>query len=164
MRVSGHEHGKRSKIGGWPLATAILAVLVFLFFVRHILTPFVLAATLAFILTPPIDWAQRRLHMPRWLIATVFSAVIIAIVVVPMVLYGTTAAHSMAQVGTQLPQLVHNYVHALANIAHSDFGLSVDADHVSSIVLERGQGLLQSSTVLSAAGYGVGLLSLSFCF
>ena len=35
--------------------------------------------------------------------------------------------------------------------------MSVDADNVSSIVLEREQGLLQSSTVLSAAGFGVGL-------
>ena len=104
MRDSGHEDGKRSKIGGWPLATAILAILVFLFFVRRILTPFVLAAALAFILTPPIDWARRRLRLPRWLIATVFYAVIIAVVMVPIVLYGAAAAHSMARVGTQLPR------------------------------------------------------------
>ncbi len=51
----------RSKVGGWPLATAIAVVLVFLFFVREILLPFILAAAIAFVLTPVIDHSAKRL-------------------------------------------------------------------------------------------------------
>ncbi len=164
MRDSGHDNGKRSKIGGWPLAVAIATVLVFLFFVRHILTPFVLAAALAFVLTPPIDWLGSRLNVPRWTVATAFYAIVLAIVIMPTILYGATVANDMAQVSTQLPQMVHKYVNELANVGRSALGVSINVDKVSGIILDRGRGLFQTNTMLSFAGYGVGWVFGFFLF
>jgi predicted PurR-regulated permease PerM len=133
MRDSGHDSARRPKIGGWPLAVSIATVLVFLFFVRHILTPFALAAALAFVLTPPIDWLRSRLKVPRWTIAAAFYAIVLAIIIVPTILYGATLANDMAKAGSQLPQLIHTDVNELANAGRFALGVSIDVDKVASL-------------------------------
>lgn len=67
----------RSKVGGWPLATALAALLAFLFFVRGVLLPFVLAAAVAFILTPVVDHMHRRLKTPRWIVVLVIYLILV---------------------------------------------------------------------------------------
>lgn len=158
MRDTRHDGEKRSKIGGWPLATGIAVLLVFLFFVRHILTPFVFAAALAFILTPPIDWLQGRLRIPRWIVAATVYAVILAIVITPAVIYGRTMMHDLSQIGSHLPQLVHQYVADFARIVDRVFGLNVNVDKVSAVILDRGAAFLKSGAAITVAGYGTGAI------
>jgi predicted PurR-regulated permease PerM len=149
---------KRPKIGGWPLTAAIVAVLVFLFYIRTILTPFVLAAALAFVLTPAMDWAQARLRWPRWIFAVLFYVVVLAILTMPLLLFGGQVARDLAETATQLPQMVHKYVGALAKFAGANFGFAIDPDRLSNDILARGQEFLRSGAVLSVAGYGFGAI------
>src|SRR5258708_38112390 len=60
---------ERSKIGGWPLTVAIAIILIFLFFVRDILPPFIIAAAIAFILAPVVDYIHLCAKVPRWFAA-----------------------------------------------------------------------------------------------
>ena len=44
---------------------------IFLYFIKLILLPFVLAGIVAYILTPGLDWAAKRSGLPRVLLAVV---------------------------------------------------------------------------------------------
>ncbi len=156
MRDTRQDGEKRSKIGGWPLAAGITVVLVFLFFVRQVLTPFVLAAALAFVLTPPIDWIQAQLRLPRWIVAAATYLVILAIVITPAVFYGGSLVHDVAQLGMHLPDLVRRYVADLARIAGPALGLSINVDNVTAAILSRGHAFFKSSSATTVAGYGIG--------
>ena len=149
---------KRPKIGGWPLTAVIVAVLVFLFYVRTILTPFVLAAALAFILNPAMDWGQARLRWPRWIFAVLLYIAVLAILVLPLLLFGGQLARDIADTATHLPQLVHKYVGEVAKFAGPTFGIAVDPDQISNDILTRGRNFLQTGAVFSVAGYGFGAI------
>jgi predicted PurR-regulated permease PerM len=57
----------------------LTALAVFLYLIRHILLPFVIAGAVAYALTPGVDWVARRTHLPRVLWAVVlFFAIVFA--------------------------------------------------------------------------------------
>jgi predicted PurR-regulated permease PerM len=148
--------GKRSRIGGWPLAAGVTAVLVFLFFVRNILLPFVLAAALAFVLTPAIDWAQRRFRAPRWIFATLAYVLILAIVGLMLFLFGGAIAQDVSDSAAQFPRMLHRYVAELARLAGPSLAGSIDSDAIANDILARLRSFAKSDQALSFAGYGVG--------
>src|ERR1700761_3327181 len=59
------------------VGAVILAV--FLYFIKLILLPFVLAAIVAYICTPLLDWAARRTRWPRILFAVALFLVLVGI-------------------------------------------------------------------------------------
>ena len=59
------------------LAAAFL--FVFLYFIRLILLPFVLAAIVAYICTPLLDWAARRTRWPRLLFAIALFVLLLGV-------------------------------------------------------------------------------------
>ncbi|HEY3081683.1 MAG TPA: AI-2E family transporter [Chloroflexota bacterium] len=62
---------------GWVL----LGLFVFLYAIREILPPFVLAAVIAYIVFPPVAALERRLRWPRALIVLVCYVVLVAVLV-----------------------------------------------------------------------------------
>jgi predicted PurR-regulated permease PerM len=149
---------KRAKIGGWPLTAALAVIFVFLFYIRHILTPFVLAAALAFVLTPAIDWIQARLRVPRWIVAALVYLVILALVVGPLVLYGGTLIHDLSKLGGQMPQILHKYIADLTKLAGPEVAQSVDPDRLTKDILGDARTFFRSGAMLNVAGLGVGAL------
>ncbi|HEX4112908.1 MAG TPA: AI-2E family transporter, partial [Stellaceae bacterium] len=147
---------KRSRIGGWPLAAAIAAILVFLFYIRYILTPFVLAAALAFILTPAVDWAQRRFRGPRWIYATAAYLLVLVIVILPVVLFGGSLVHDLSKVAAQAPQMLHRYVAELARMAPPSMAGTIDPNKITDGFFAQAQTFLKSGAALTVAGYGIG--------
>lgn len=145
----------RSKIGGWPLAAAITVVLVFLFFVREILLPFILAAALAFILTPVIDYAQQRLRLPRWLVATVGYLIVLAVFGLLGYWVGGLVIRDVAEIVRQFPQLIHKLVGDLANTARGMLGVSVDANALANDIVAEAGAFFGANAAMKAAGYGV---------
>jgi predicted PurR-regulated permease PerM len=150
--------GQRAKIGGWPLATGITVVLIFLFFIRHVLTPFVLAAALAFVLTPAIDWAQRRFRAPRWIFGALIYVLVLAIVLLPAILFGGALVRDLSHTATQLPQMLHTFVGDLARLAGPSVAGSIDPDQVTDAILDQARTFLKSGAVLSLADFGVGAI------
>jgi predicted PurR-regulated permease PerM len=150
--------GKRSKIGGWPLAAGIAAILVFLFYIRYILTPFVLAAALAFVLTPAIDWMHRRVPAPRWIHAALVYVLILLIIGLPILLFGGSLMHDLSRVASQAPQMLHKYIGELARVAPPSLAGTIDPDKITDSILAQARTFLKSGAVLTFAGYGVGVL------
>jgi predicted PurR-regulated permease PerM len=145
----------RSKIGGWPLAAAITVVLVFLFFIREILLPFILAAALAFVLTPAIDYAQQRLRLPRWLVATIGYFLVLAVFGLLGYWVGGVVVRDVADIVRRFPQLVHKLVGDLANTAGETLGLSVDANALANDIVAETGAFFGANAAMKAAGIGV---------
>ena len=59
------------------IGAVVLAV--FLYFIKLILLPFVLAAIVAYICTPLLDWAARRTKWPRILFAVGLFLILVGI-------------------------------------------------------------------------------------
>ena len=146
---------KRAKIGGWPLAVAVAAVLGFLFFIRHILAPFIIAAALAFLLTPAIDWADRRFRGPRWIYATVTLLLVLAILAGLVVIVGNVLMTDAPRIAHRFPQILHTYIERMAKLGGPTLEHSIDVDAVTSEALYRAHAFLGSGRMLVLAGYGI---------
>ena len=62
--------GRVARISTATTITVIVAVVVFLYLVRGILLPFVLAGVISYVCTPMIDWLAAQTRWPRWLFAS----------------------------------------------------------------------------------------------
>jgi predicted PurR-regulated permease PerM len=145
----------RPKIGGWPLTVAIGAILVFLFFVRAILPPFIIAAALAFILTPIVDWIHRRAKLPRWSAAVVayllvlFAAALLADVV------GRLMLHDVAHAIRAGPEALRRLVGQAAGWVSASLGVAVDPDKLTAALVDEVRGFFTGDALLRFAGFGV---------
>jgi predicted PurR-regulated permease PerM len=148
----------RPKIGGWPLAAAIGIVLVFLFFARHILLPFILAAALAFLLTPLVDRLDRHSILPRWVAALgVYAGVLLALGALGYFV-GRPLTQDAAELLQSFPEKVRSLITELAGLAPRALGRPIDAQELANSVLAELQRLLGGGAVLSFAGFGMALM------
>lgn len=145
----------RSRIGGWPLAAAIAVVLVFLFFVRHILLPFILAAALAFVLTPVVDLLHKRSPLPRWASAVVIYVCVLVALAGLAYFVGGPLIRDAADLVQQFPQRLHNVVDELSRLAGNVVGHPIDSGAATAAILDEMRALVGSGAALSLAGYGV---------
>jgi predicted PurR-regulated permease PerM len=65
--------------GAGAMMLVLAAALIFLYLVRWILLPFVIAGVLAYICTSPISWLAARARLPRPLFAVAVFAVVLAV-------------------------------------------------------------------------------------
>jgi predicted PurR-regulated permease PerM len=145
----------RSKIGGWPLAAGIAVILVFLFFVRHILLPFVLAAALAFVLTPLVDLVQRLSRLPRWVGAVVVYAGAVSALGLLGYFVGGPLARDVADVVQTFPQMLRNLIGAFSGMAEQAVGHPIDSRAVTLLVLDELRAAAGSGTLVSLASDAV---------
>lgn len=67
------------KANRWILTLLAGAVLLyFIYLLRYVLLPFVLAGALAFVLSPVVKWLHERWRLPRWASAAMFLLVLAA--------------------------------------------------------------------------------------
>ncbi|HJT07312.1 MAG TPA: AI-2E family transporter [Stellaceae bacterium] len=145
----------RPKIGGWPLTVAIAAILVFLFFVRAILPPFIVAAALAFILTPAVDWIHRRARLPRWSAAVVIFLLMLCAMALLADIAGRLMLHDVSHVIAVAPQRLRRLVGAAAGWASGSLGVAVDADQLNAALLDKTHGFIAGDAPLRFAAFGV---------
>jgi predicted PurR-regulated permease PerM len=145
----------RSKVGGWPLATAIAVILIFLFFIRQILLPFVLAAALAFILTPVVDALARRLGVRRWIAAVIVYLCVLALFGAIGYWIGGVVIQDIVQIIQQFPQLLHQLISDLTAVTSKLTGQSLNADALSKEVMTDLGTVFGGAEAMKFAGYGV---------
>ena len=145
----------RSKIGGWPLAAGIAIVLVFLFFVRHILLPFVLAAALAFVLTPLVDLAQRRSRLPRWVAAVVVYAGAVSALGLLGYFVGGPLVRDAADFVQTFPQMLRNVIGAFSGMAEEAVGHPIDSHAATLFILDELRAFAGSGTLVSLASNAI---------
>ena len=116
---------------GLFILSAII-ILAFLYLIRGVLTPFILAAIFAYILNPLVDWLKTKVQIPR-----ILSIIAIYVVVITLIVYASILLGS-----------------ALLNEAKV---LSKDIEHISTF----GEKTIQSLPQWQIAGQNVGLRSLA---
>lgn len=145
----------RSKIGGWPLAAGIAVVLVFLFFVRHILLPFILAAAAAFLLTPVVERLERRARLPRWAAAVAVYAVVLLALGLLFRLVGGSLVRDVTQLAQNAPESLRRLLGELGSLTPSVIGHKIDTEALTNEVFAELKTLAGGGAVISFAGYGV---------
>lgn len=148
----------RSKVGGWPLTAAIAVVLAFLFAIRAILLPFILAAAVAFILTPLIDYLTRRFRLRRGLVVAGVYLALFAILGLLLFWVGGLVIRDLAAIARQMPQTVNTLIAEMAHASQRFMGLSIDSDTLSRSVLDQMKNWFGSGAAIEYLGYGVGAI------
>lgn len=97
-----------------PMAFAtLIGIIVFLYFVRSILLPFVIGGIVAFVCAPLIDGVARRSRVPRWLPALIVLMALMAIAVLIALLGLPPLIHQVARIVGDLKGTVEGFVRAL---------------------------------------------------
>ena len=68
-----------NRASGRAITAVIFAVVVFVYLIRAILFPFVIAGAVAFVCTPLIEWMCRRTRLPRTPAAAIVFVVLVAV-------------------------------------------------------------------------------------
>ncbi len=111
---------------------------IFLYFIKLILLPFVLAAIIAYILTPPLDWAAKRSGLPRALLAIALFLLLFGIAALMFVFAGQRLLVEARGIAGDLRGIVENLTRqAIGDGPVSLFGSTVNAHDIAQSVLTR---------------------------
>jgi predicted PurR-regulated permease PerM len=97
------------------IATGIL-VLWFLYLERAILTPFILAAILAYIFNPIVNFFSHRLKLPRTLSVLIIYLVIISIVVLSAITLSKRVVEESSELGNQITVITQTAKHQVSSL------------------------------------------------
>jgi predicted PurR-regulated permease PerM len=148
---------KRHRIPGWPMAAAAAILFAFLYYVRAVLLPFVVAAALGFILSPGIDRLHARVRaVPRWVVALAVYVALLAVFgglgywAVPVV------AGDVADLTSHAPDLIDRIIHgALPGGQLTFLGETYQVDTLTQGALGALRGFLTGGAGLALASGGI---------
>jgi predicted PurR-regulated permease PerM len=115
-----------------------VVLVIFLYFIKLILLPFVLAAIIAYICTPILDWATRRTRWPRLLFAVALFLLLLGISVLVIGLAGQRLLVEGRAIVGDLQGLLENFTRqAMGDEPVRLFGSSLDAHDIAQSALAR---------------------------
>jgi len=118
------------------VGAVILAV--FLYFIKLILLPFVLAAIVAYICTPLLDWAARRTKWPRLLFAVGLFLILLGVTGLMIALAAKRLIAESKEIAAGLQGMLENFVHqAEGDKPVTLLGLSMNTHELVQTVLVR---------------------------
>ena len=144
----------RSKVGGWPLAVAIAVVLAFLFSVREILLPFILAAAIGFILTPAIDYIHSRIGIRRSIVAIVTFLLFVGVFGILAYWVGSLILRDTVEMTRQFPQLLRRMIAEVVHI-NPTLAQSIDVNALANEIETDLAAFFSRGTDLKFTRYGV---------
>jgi len=135
---------------------AVLLV-VFLYWIKLILLPFVLAGIIAYICTPMLDWAAERTRWPRLLFAIAAFAILVAGTTALVVFAGKRVVIEAAATAGDLRGVVENLTRqALGDRSVTLFGATMNAQQIARAFMDRlHDWLAQTGQIAAVAGYSV---------
>jgi predicted PurR-regulated permease PerM len=111
---------------------------IFLYFIKLILLPFVLAAIIAYIFTPGLDWAAKRTGWPRVLLAVVLFLLLFGITVLVFMFAGQRLLDEGRGIATDLQSMIENFTRqAIGDEPIHVFGSTLTAHDISQGALDR---------------------------
>jgi predicted PurR-regulated permease PerM len=133
---------------------------VFLYFIKLILLPFVLAGIIAYILTPPLDWAAKRSGLPRALLAIVLFLLLFGIAALMFVFAGQRLVVEARGIVGDLQGIIENFTRqAIGDGPITMFGSTVNAHDIAQSALVRLRDWIgQSDQLGMATEYSLALL------
>jgi predicted PurR-regulated permease PerM len=137
------------------IGAVVLAI--FLYFIKLILLPFVLAGIVAYIFTPPLDWAVRRTRWPRLLFAVALYLLLLGVAVLLVVVAAERLAVEARAIAADLNTMLEIFTRqAIGDQSIRLFGSSVNAHDITQSVLDRiREWFGQSDDVATVAGYSL---------
>jgi predicted PurR-regulated permease PerM len=142
-----------------PNAFLALAVagLVFLYLVRSILLPFVLAGIVAYVCTPLVDWVAARLRIPRWVPALAVLLVLMAVSALIAYLGIPAMVREGVRVVGDLKGSVQGFVQALiGNHTLHLMGTAINAESLATYTVNSIRTWISTDTrIIDLAGWGV---------
>jgi predicted PurR-regulated permease PerM len=146
-----------------PVVLALAAIVVFVYLIRFILLPFVIAGVIAYICTPLLDWLAQRTRLPRALFAVLLFLLLLGTAVLTV----AVAGHRLvAEVGGVVNDLHGTLEHALRGASGDQsirlFGQSLNAQDIVQAATDRiHEWLGQPDLPVLVLGYGlVGIMGL----
>src|SRR6202050_3410549 len=135
------------------VGAVILAV--FLYFIKLILLPFVLAAIVAYICTPLLDWAARRTKWPRILFAVGLFLILVGLTGLIIALAAKRLIAESTEIAAGLQGMLENFVRqAEGDKPVSLFGLPMNTHDLVENVLGRVRGWIgQTDQIELLVGY-----------
>ncbi len=107
----------------WAAFTAVLGVL--LYFLAPVLTPFLIAAIVGYVVNPAVDWMQKH-RVPRWLGTTIVLIVMIALVILLILIVVPVLQKEFTTGREKLPDLVSRLQTTVAPKLSSLFGVDIN--------------------------------------
>jgi predicted PurR-regulated permease PerM len=137
---------------------------IFLYFIRLILLPFVLAAIIAYICTPFLDWAANRTKWPRLLFAVALFLVLFGL---GALLIGFAAQRLLVEargIAEDLQGMLENFTRqAIGDQPVQLFGSSLNAHEIVQTLLERMRDWFgQTDQIAAVTGYSLAAIMGAF--
>lgn len=139
---------------------AAAAIALFLYFIRAILLPFILAAVAAYICTPFLDWVTRRARLPRLPVAIGLFVVLVGIGAFVVTFAAQRLVVEAKSMATELQSMLENLSRqALGSGPIEIFGQTMTADELVRAALDRMREFLGQPDLLALiTGYGIASL------
>jgi predicted PurR-regulated permease PerM len=137
---------------------------IFLYFIKLILLPFVLAGIIAYIFTPGLDWAAKRTGWPRVLLAVVLFLLLFGITVLVFMFAGQRLLDEGRGIATDLQSMIENFTRqAIGDEPIHVFGSTLTAHDISQGALDRLRDWFNQSDQLGLiTEYGLAFIMGSF--
>jgi predicted PurR-regulated permease PerM len=140
-----------------PVMLALAAVVVFVYLIKFILLPFVIAGVIAYICTPLLDWLAQRTRLPRALFAVLMFLLLIGAAALTVAVAGQRL---VAELGGVVNDLHGTLERALGGATGEQsirlFGQSFDAQAIVGAVADRIHDWLgQPDLPVVVLGYGL---------
>ena len=111
---------------------------IFLYFIKLILLPFVLAGIIAYICTPALDWATARTRWPRLLFAVALFLLLFGIAAVVMSFVAQRLLVEVRATAADLGDMLENFTRqATGDQPVHLFGSAMNAHQIAQAVLDR---------------------------
>jgi predicted PurR-regulated permease PerM len=149
----------RSFVGGWAIAAVLAVIAILLYQIRIALLPFVFAVAVAFVTDPLIKALQRRLGVPRWVVATGLYLLLLAALAAAVYFIGRTAAADLIYVVAHAPEILHRFlVELIGDKGVIVFGETYTPDKLVQQLGEAVSGLVGLAAVERVASLGIGMI------
>jgi predicted PurR-regulated permease PerM len=154
-RHKGSENGASEAVDVVAVLLIALAIIVFFYFIRIVLLPFVFSAVIAFVLTPLIDWLATTIRAPRVAVALIIFLVLLgllglaAYVAIPGLLQA--AFHTVSHLQQTIERLLENL---LGNGTIHILGESLSASDISATIVVKLRSWLQQGGALTTIALG----------
>jgi predicted PurR-regulated permease PerM len=134
-----------------------VVLVIFLYFIKLILLPFVLAGIVAYICTPFLDWAARRTRWPRIFFAVILFLVLLGIIALVVVFAAQRLMVEARAIAGDLQGMLENFTRqAIGEEPVHLFGSSVDAHEIAQGALERARDWFgQTDQIALITGYSL---------
>lgn len=152
----GAAHGRVERFSNMTTITVVVGLIVFLYFVKDILLPFVVAAIVAFVATPLVDWLAARTRAPRSVYALGVLFALMGLAAILAVLGAPPLLRELQRIAADLQGTVTGFVRVLiGNGTFNLMGQRLDAAGIGAMIAHEAQSwMAQNGRILYLAAIG----------